>query len=374
MGVSNRFDQDIKAGIKNIFRLWIGRDFKKLFQILKVYHNFRNAHRRRTALWKNEKLVVSPFIIFSATMKCNLTCRGCYSRHYPVDNELSLAEIDHSLTQAEQLGILFFVITGGEPLLRAGLLKVLLKHPEIIFLLFNNSSGITPRVAQQIGQGCNIIPLLSLEGDAVLTDERRGRGMYRQVIRSMHLLRRFRAFFGFSAMVTHKNHEYLGSDAFIDGMINRGCKMGLFSGYVPYDQNIDQDMVPSPPEQQWFHQQVKQFRRSKDIYLMHIPDDEYEDGGTCLAAGKGFVLINARGELEPCPFSHFACNSLRQKSLKAALKAPVFCYLRDYIKKLDPPQLGCVLYAHREILEEKFKRFGTWNTNNQPREHPIHQN
>ena len=51
----------------------------------------------------------------------------------------------------------------------------------------------------------NIVPLLSLEGDAEDTDLRRGEGMYAHVLKTMRQLRKNRVFFGTSINLTRQN-------------------------------------------------------------------------------------------------------------------------------------------------------------------------
>jgi len=84
-----------------------------------------------------ENLVVPVAIAFSPTMRCNLSCVGCYARDYPRDGELSLEAIDGMLGSAERMGVFLFVITGGEPLMRDGILEILQQHKRNISLGFS---------------------------------------------------------------------------------------------------------------------------------------------------------------------------------------------------------------------------------------------
>lgn len=64
------------------------------------------------------------------TMKCNLSCRMCYSgsaMHRPVKNELNDEEFLTIVDSLLKLGYRRFDVSGGEPLLRAGLLYQLAK-------------------------------------------------------------------------------------------------------------------------------------------------------------------------------------------------------------------------------------------------------
>ena len=62
--------------------------------------------------------------------------------------------------------------------------------------------------------------------------------------------------------------------------------------------------------------------------LISFPGDEVLSGG-CLAAGRGFFHINARGGVEPCPFSPYSDTNLAECSLEEALDSPLFRHLRE---------------------------------------------
>ncbi len=75
------------------------------------------------------------FVVISPTMRCNLTCTGCYSGLYRKDGELSEQEIDRLLGECKAMGAYFVVFSGGEPyLLRESLLRLFRKHRDMFFL------------------------------------------------------------------------------------------------------------------------------------------------------------------------------------------------------------------------------------------------
>ena len=315
---SKAFDAGLVLGVATALRVWAGWRPGRLATLWRRYRLLKRASRCRSMLFAAEGLVVPPVLIFSPTMRCNFSCRGCYSRDYPVDGELTLGETGSLFHQAEELGATVLVITGGEPLLREGLMELLAERRELLFLLFTNATFIDRTWAQGVARLQNVIPVLSLEGEERHTDGRRGMGVHQGVAEAMAHLAEARAFFGFSAMVTRQNLATLGAEPFVDDMIARGCRIGFWAGYVPSGSKAEEAWVPSREEQTWFRRRVLDLRRRKRILLIHLPDDEYERGGTCMAAGRGFVHVNAQGFVEPCPFAHLASDSVRTSSLKAA--------------------------------------------------------
>ena len=51
-------------------------------------------------------------------------------------------------------------------------------------------------------------------------------------------------------------------------------------------------------------------------------DGEYING--CIAAGRQYLRINARGDVEPCAFIHYSNVNIRDTSLVEALRQPIF--------------------------------------------------
>ena len=72
---------------------------------------------------------IPPFLIASITSQCNLHCAGCYSRcnHATVDaapvKQLTDEEWLRIFDEADELGISFILLAGGEPMLRRDIIE-----------------------------------------------------------------------------------------------------------------------------------------------------------------------------------------------------------------------------------------------------------
>lgn len=103
-------------------------------------------------IWQGLKLSDRP-VAFSweLTSRCNHNCRHCYI-NMPAEHaetkarELSLEEISDIADQAADLGILWCLLTGGEPLLRPDFKEIylLLKSKGFLLTLFTNATLISP--------------------------------------------------------------------------------------------------------------------------------------------------------------------------------------------------------------------------------------
>src|SRR5437660_5724294 len=128
-------------------------------------------HKRR--LRRGE--VFPPFLYVSIINSCNLRCQGCWV-DVAAKQETIKPEAFHKLVrEAQEMGNVFFGIVGGEPFMHPHLLDMLAEHPDCYFQIFTNGHFITRERAQRLHRLGNVTPLVSVEGNEVISDQRRGR-------------------------------------------------------------------------------------------------------------------------------------------------------------------------------------------------------
>ena len=119
------------------------------------------------------------YLIASITSACNLHCAGCYSRYNnaTVDAEpvkqLSTGEWQAIFREAEDLGVSFIMLAGGEPLLRWDVFEAAGEMKNLLFPIFTNGTYMDDTTFAQLDKCRNLIPVLSIEGDREITDARR---------------------------------------------------------------------------------------------------------------------------------------------------------------------------------------------------------
>ncbi len=104
-------------------------------------------------LWqkKNAKNALSSFTL-ELTARCNNNCRHCYINLPENDpqalaEELSFAEITNIIDQAADLGVVWCLLTGGEPLLREDFEEIYLylKRKGLLVTVFTNATLISEK-------------------------------------------------------------------------------------------------------------------------------------------------------------------------------------------------------------------------------------
>lgn len=319
------------------------------------------SNRRRKQFGRYNGLTIPTVLVVSVTMSCNYDCLGCYSRGRSEQDELSKTELSGLFNEAEKMGFLAAVLTGGEPLMREDILDIVEKHSQILFVLITNGSLMTPDKAAAIGKIKNLIVLVSVEGSCFFTDQRRGDGAHRAVLEAMAMLKDTGAFFGFAATNNTQNSGYLGSDEFIDDMIKRGCSSGLITEYVPCGPKPRFEWVLNAMQREEFRQRILMMRSVKPIALVQFPQDEYGEANICSGAGRVSLHINSQGGIEPCPFVPLSCNNIRQGGLMAAIKSSFLASIRSRPDLLSRDRLACSLCEHyaevEALLEDNNKTF-----------------
>ena len=150
--------------------------------LMKTIMYQKQAVDRRLSM-RREGTHVPPFVIFSITRLCNLSCAGCYASHFNRgEEELDCRQMDRIVGECGEMGVSFILLAGGEPLARPEILDITGNHPEIIFPVFTNGILLQGEILETVADQKNLIPVLSLEGQAIRTDRRRGRGVYDDVI------------------------------------------------------------------------------------------------------------------------------------------------------------------------------------------------
>jgi MoaA/NifB/PqqE/SkfB family radical SAM enzyme len=66
------------------------------------------------------------YLTINVTYNCNLNCIDCYNKkHFSQKKELTFKQIKNIINQAIDLGLKIILLTGGEPLLRPDIFKII---------------------------------------------------------------------------------------------------------------------------------------------------------------------------------------------------------------------------------------------------------
>lgn len=292
-----------------------------------------------------EKYGVEPpgFLTISPGAACNLQCDRCYAGDLSESKKkMDFDLVDRIVTEKTKYwGSFFTVLSGGEPLMwksqGKGILDLAQRHGENYFLVFTNGTLIDRRVAEKMAELGNLSPAISVEGFQEETDRRRGKGVYRKILRAMENLRQAGVPFGMSLTATKDNAELLLSDEFLDFYFNRqGAIYAWIFQYMPIGCKFTLDLLISP------QQRLKMYLRERELIhrdKMFIADfwnsGSISDG--CLCAGRegGYFYIDWNGNVMPCVFTPYSTHNIRDiyaasGNLNDVLETPFLKAVREW--------------------------------------------
>ena len=297
-----------------------------------------------------------PFLYLSVINSCNLRCQGCWIDVAAKQHKIEAADLHRVLNEAKAMGNAFFGILGGEPLMHPELIDVLAQHRDCYFQIFTNGHFLTDELAAQMRSLGNITPLISVEGNEIVSDQRRGQ--QRVWDRTMHGLEnsiKHKLLTGVCTSLCQSNLDLL-CESWLDRLIELGVAYAWFHIYRPVGPLPAPELALTPQQQRRARQFVVEMRAKKPILIV----DAYHDGlgGALCPAATGFTHhVGPWGDIEPCPVIQLANDSIHDsRPLAEVLDQSAF--LRDFRQTAATYTRGCILLERPELLRELAERHG----------------
>ncbi|MBN2549126.1 MAG: radical SAM protein [Anaerolineales bacterium] len=255
--------------------------------------------------------------------RCNLRCQHCYVAHahtgLPGRQELTAAEIQRILDEVVDEGCLWFLLTGGEPLLRRDFPEIYLyaKRKGLLLNLFTNGTLLTPQLADLLAEWRPFNIEITLYGATQETYERVTGipGSHAHAMRGIELLLERNLPLKLKTMLMTLNiHELEAMKAFtrnlgLDFRYDAMLHARLDGSHKPHElrlspQQVVQLDVEDPERMRSWHEFC-------DLFVAPPPDTPYLY--RCGAGIKSFH-IDPYGQLSLCITSREPSYDLRQGS------------------------------------------------------------
>ena len=314
-------------------------------------------------------------ILMDPTTACNLHCTGCWAAEYGNRMNLSFDDMDRIVTQGKELGVYFYMLTGGEPLVRkADVIRLCEKHNDCEFFAYTNGTLVDQAFCDDMKRVGNLMLAISLEGFTDVNDLRRGAGVFDKVMHAFDLLKANGLIFGTSICYTRANIETVTSDEFLDMIIEKGCRYSLYFHYMPVGNEAAPDLLPTMEQRKYMLHRVREIRGltgGKQLFCMDFQNDGEFVGG-CIAGGRNYFHINANGDCEPCVFIHYSGANIHECSILEALKQPLFMAYYNNQPFNENHLRPCPMLENPEILQRIVKESGAKSTDLQSPESAEH--
>jgi len=370
-GITDRIEE-IDPQLSRVLVPWVVRHPRYLPGVLRLARTIGQSKRVR-ARSLADGVKVPPFFVLSVTSKCNLRCTGCFAgavgtvASAPVKPGLDLREWYGIVDEAVRLGVMAFMIAGGEPFLLPGIAQLFRDYPDRLFLVFTNGTALKPSDYQILRKCSNTVIVVSLEGDQNLTDLRRGNGVFEKALGSLDRLQEAGVLTGIAVTVGAANIAYWSEPKNIDGLIAHSGPLAMFIEQIPTGQvptgSCESGALLTEEQRTRFRKTVVEYRdrATGGAFIIHSPGDEETLGG-CVSAGRGFAHVNPSGDVTACPVSALATHNVRTSNLREALASPLFSMIRENAHLLETEGHPCGLSAHAAELEIMTKGLGAYRT------------
>jgi MoaA/NifB/PqqE/SkfB family radical SAM enzyme len=357
--ISHNFSSSKYLLLKRVFKSLSKNSQRKIIENF-LFNECIFGRYKRKELKKKINLDPPWTMVISPTARCNLNCAGCYAGLYSKKEDLPFEEVDRILKEAKDLAIYFVTISGGEPFIYDGILDIFKKHGDVYFLVYTNGTLIDEELAKKLAKLGNVMLGISVEGFEKETDSRRGKGIFKKIIKAMECLKKEGVLFGFSTTVTKKNFNIVSSEEFVDFYISKGCNFGWYFLYVPIGRNPDVSLMVTPSQRNTLRIKINEFRSKKPIFI----GDFWNDGpfvGGCIAGARsgGYFHINCYGDVEPCVFLQFSVDNIKGKKLIEVIQSPFFKAIREAQPYCQNKNLltPCLLIDHPWLLRDLVKKY-----------------
>jgi len=101
-------------------------------------------------------------------------------------------------------------------------------------------------------------------------------------------------------------------------------------------------------------------RDTRPIFVLDFWNDGPHVEG-CIAGARRYFHVNAKGDVEPCVYTHIAMDNIKEKPLKEALNSPLFRHIRSCQPHNSNHLRPCMIidnpWVMREVVAETGARF-----------------
>jgi len=291
------------------------------------------------------------FMFISVTNNCNLSCQGCWVTPTKPIQELDEETLNRLITEGKQQGVYFYGILGGEPLLHKKLLDVFENHSDCYFLLFTNGIPITDSIAARMRELGNISPLVSIEGNEIISDVRRGGSkVYSRSLEGLKTSRKHRLITGVATSICKSNINDLATETFIDKLIDLEVHYLWYYIYRPVGPNPSPDLALSQEEIIQLREFMVNIRSKMPLMIVDSYWD-HEGNALCPAATGIGHHISPGGYIEPCPPIQFARDTIYNgKAFYDTMVESTF--LESFRNIATAKTRGCILMDDPNLLKE----------------------
>ncbi|MBW1613987.1 MAG: radical SAM protein [Deltaproteobacteria bacterium] len=319
------------------------------------------------------------FLVIGPTQRCNLNCKGCYAKsNAKTAATIPFPILDRIITEKTELwGSHYTTWVGGEPTVYRSEGKDILdfaeRHMDNMFLMYTNGTLIDKKMAKRMADLGNIVPQVSVEGFEKETDARRGKGVFKKILKAFENMREAGVPFGIAVTPMRHNAELLSSDEFIDFYFNQQkVTLAWVFQYMPIGRGYSLDLMITPEQRLRLLDREREILWEKRLFYVDFWNSG-PIGSGCIAAGRqdGYLYIDWNGAVMPCPYYQFSPVNIldvykRGGNLNDVYNQPFFEAIRRWQDEYAYRRVGdetgnwlrpCPIRDHHRIAIEAIEKY-----------------
>ena len=302
-----------------------------------------------------------PFLYISIINSCNLRCQGCWVDVDAKRNSIDIAAMNRLISEAKAHGNSFFGILGGEPFMHPELLEMLAAHPDCYFQVFTNGQFITGKVAKELRRLGNVTPLISIEGNEIVSDQRRGnKEVFTRTLRGLDHCLREKILTGVATSVCQTNIGELLTESWLQKLIDRGVHYVWYHTYRPVGPKMNEQLALRPEQLVQVRKFIVEMRAKMPIAMI---DAYYDHQGKALCPMVTGIShhVSPTGDIEPCPIIQFAKENISdRRNIFDVFRDSAF--LRDFREISGQATRGCVVLERPDLVKQLVLKHGAADT------------
>jgi len=306
--------------------------------------------------------VFPPFLYISIINSCNLRCTGCWVDVAKPQQKISFEEMNKLIENAKEHGNSFFGILGGEPFMHPDLIRILERHPDCYFQIFTNGHYIDDAMAKELRRVGNATPLISVEGNEPVSDQRRkGKRVLNKTLAGIQACVDNKLITGVASSVCQTNFDDLVSEQWVDKLIGMGVHYCWFHTYRAVGPDAAPDLALTPDQVLAVRRFAVEMRNEKPIAFV---DAYWDDKGQALCPAATGIShhISPFGDIEPCPIIQFGNEKIGDNDGDLFKTMTESELLQDFRKTAAGATRGCIVLERPDLLKDIVQRNGAVDT------------
>ena len=247
-----------------------------------------------------------PFVVeCEITSGCNLRCIHCYNRSGESWERLELPFLKDLMVQLKEMGLRYFDIVGGEPLVHPDIFEILRFAYKIgLRVIFNTNATLITKEKARMLKDANPHMLIgvSLDGSTPEVNDRiRGEGSFERTLRGAENLMEVGFYVTLMFVVNKLNWRDFGN--YIELARRIGIRSIYVDRFMPIGRGADNAELLNMSPREW----AEALRYVNDVIEANEGDfifyvEESIDGDVCMAGITHFSILS-NGKVVPC--GHF---------------------------------------------------------------------